>query len=496
MGVIGSKDKRNHQRVGKSVTSLFVLTPVLWAALPLTQGVDKAFASTGKWVDITNGSTFNGQWGTAVDQSSGDVFVTNALGGTVFKLAKGSTTWTDITYSAGFSHPLNIAVEQSSGDVFATDVGNNEIYKLAKNHTSWTPITPPSASVLGIAADNNGNLFVSDGQGGIYEELANSKTWLPITNTYVFFSPYGIAVDSSGNLFVADRGKGKNTVSEWNAATKTWSDISAGGSFKLPNSIAVDSYGNVFVANYGNYWDYMIEEGHHETNNTWTWTDVTNGGSFQGPEAVAVDTFGDLFVTNNYSRTIPAVFEYVVPHPINPFSIGTNWAWNAQYGVPYNNLQLQAASGHEQDTWSIVNGSLPAGLTLSSDGIISGTPTGENGTSTFTVQVKDASGQTATKTLSISVFGVHNLQVATSSLSSGVVGQSYQSKLSAVGGQGSYVWKVAQGKLPTGVTLSADGSLAGTPQKPGTYTFTVQTFDALGDSAAQYYVLNVANSKH
>ena len=52
-------------------------------------------------------------------------------------------------------------------------------------------------------------------------------------------------------------------------------------------------------------------------------------------------------------------------------------------GEPYTETIL-AATGDASITWSVSNGSLPAGLSLSKDGKITGTPTTE-GTSTFTV---------------------------------------------------------------------------------------------------------------
>jgi hypothetical protein len=53
-------------------------------------------------------------------------------------------------------------------------------------------------------------------------------------------------------------------------------------------------------------------------------------------------------------------------------------------------------------TWSLAAGALPAGLSLSADGVISGTPT-TIGTSTFTVKVTDAAGRVATQALSIAI---------------------------------------------------------------------------------------------
>ena len=56
---------------------------------------------------------------------------------------------------------------------------------------------------------------------------------------------------------------------------------------------------------------------------------------------------------------------------------------DGEVGEPYTETIL-AATGDASITWSVSNGSLPAGLSLSEDGKITGTPTTE-GTSTFTV---------------------------------------------------------------------------------------------------------------
>ena len=69
--------------------------------------------------------------------------------------------------------------------------------------------------------------------------------------------------------------------------------------------------------------------------------------------------------------------------------------------VPYGPVQLQTAGGTEPVTFSLV-GSLPAGLTLGADGIISGTPT-TDGSSSFTVKFTDAENGTCQQALSITI---------------------------------------------------------------------------------------------
>lgn len=64
--------------------------------------------------------------------------------------------------------------------------------------------------------------------------------------------------------------------------------------------------------------------------------------------------------------------------------------------------QLAASGGVAPYTWSVTSGSPPAGLTLSTGGTLSGTPTAA-GSSTFTVQVTDSSSASATKQFNVTV---------------------------------------------------------------------------------------------
>ena len=86
-----------------------------------------------------------------------------------------------------------------------------------------------------------------------------------------------------------------------------------------------------------------------------------------------------------------------------PLTITTASLANGIFGSAYNQ-SLIASGGTPAYTWSLVSGlgNLPGGLTLSSAGVISGTPSA-TGTSNFTVKVTDAASGTAQKALSITV---------------------------------------------------------------------------------------------
>jgi large repetitive protein len=149
---------------------------------------------------------------------------------------------------------------------------------------------------------------------------------------------------------------------------------------------------------------------------------------------------------------------------------------------------LTESGGTAPFTWSVSSGSLPAGISLSADGNLTGTPTAV-GTSSFTVKVTDANGQSATQATSISIAA--GVSTTFAAPPAGVVGAPYSDTLTATGGTTPYTWSVNAGSLPPGITLSAAGVLAGTPTTVGSYTFTVNVIDKNGGIATASITLVV-----
>jgi hypothetical protein len=117
-------------------------------------------------------------------------------------------------------------------------------------------------------------------------------------------------------------------------------------------------------------------------------------------------------VTDAAGTPISRTFTITV-NPPPALTITTTSLPSGTVGTPYpssaspTGFTLQASFGTPPYKWSIVSGtgSLPAGLSLSSSGLISGTPM-TAGTSTFTVRVQDSATPnpaTATKSLSITI---------------------------------------------------------------------------------------------
>jgi hypothetical protein len=130
-------------------------------------------------------------------------------------------------------------------------------------------------------------------------------------------------------------------------------------------------------------------------------------------------------------------------------------------------------------TWTVQSGNLPAGVTLSSQGQLSGTPTTE-GSYQFVVRAQ-AGGVSDTET---ETLVVRQPLVVSSPFQKGAVksevGVPYTAEQTATGGNGTFTWTLASGSLPIGVALAPSGALSGTPAAPGRFAFGLRVTDGEG----------------
>ena len=125
---------------------------------------------------------------------------------------------------------------------------------------------------------------------------------------------------------------------------------------------------------------------------------------------------------------------------------------------------LTASGGTAPYTFSIVVGSLPAGVTLTSSGLLSGFPTSA-GVTTFTVQAIDSQGNGGVRQYSLSIANAGYLPLT---LPGGTQGSAYSQQLSVSGGTAPYVYS-ALGNLPAGLSVSSGGLISGTPSVNGSF---------------------------
>jgi hypothetical protein len=182
------------------------------------------------------------------------------------------------------------------------------------------------------------------------------------------------------------------------------------------------------------------------------------------------------------SASLPLVIE-AVPLRITTMSVPIGRAETAYTASFY------AAGGSPPYQFATSDGSLAPGLTLNPSGSLSGTPTAA-GTYEFSVQVTDSEGQTASQTFSGIVR--ERLQILTETIPGMALDSPVSLILSASGGITPYEWRTQSGTLPNGIALSSDGRLSGTPDTPGTYTFTIEATDPEQQIAARAYSVVVA----
>lgn len=157
---------------------------------------------------------------------------------------------------------------------------------------------------------------------------------------------------------------------------------------------------------------------------------------------------------------------------------------SATVGTFYSSALVPSAGTPPYGPFAITAGFLPPGLSLNtSTGFISGTPT-TAGTWSYTAQVTDSIGGTATANCSIRVVSTPPppppllLSCAASSATNSLA---YSGSLIASGGTPGYTFSIAVGPLPTGLSLnSATGVISGTPTVNGVYPYTAKVVDSLG----------------
>jgi hypothetical protein len=160
------------------------------------------------------------------------------------------------------------------------------------------------------------------------------------------------------------------------------------------------------------------------------------------------------------------------------FAITTQILPEARLDTPYA-AKLEAG-GHifTSIAWSIGKGSLPAGLALSKDGVISGTPTAA-GASRFTAHA-EAIGDDSHTRIDERDFTLDVLQPLSISATRriGEVGSPFRSQLAAVGGTSTYTWSATG--LPDGLALDPAGTISGVPTTAGSFVAKVHVVDPGG----------------
>lgn len=202
-----------------------------------------------------------------------------------------------------------------------------------------------------------------------------------------------------------------------------------------------------------------------------------SAGNITGTPTTAGTSTVTAEVTDSRGTKASASFELVITRAL--LRITTAALPDGTVGSPYS-AAFAATGGTPPYQWAAVAG-YAAGLALSSEGALSGTP-GDPGEYTVYVQVTDGEGLTNTGAFPLRIVPA-SLTITTASLPGGTVGSAYSAGLSATGNSGPVTWSLSG--LPEGVTAGSDGTISGTPGAPGTFSVTVQASDGAGHNATR-----------
>ena len=155
-------------------------------------------------------------------------------------------------------------------------------------------------------------------------------------------------------------------------------------------------------------------------------------------------------------------------------------------GVPYS-VNFVGGNGVAPYQFLVSAGLLPAGLNLSGNGTLTGTPTSASAYS-FTITASDALGRELDLTGSGTVTGVLGILPPPVLLAN----TAFSGQLQATGGTGPYTFAVNSGTLPFGMSLGPNGLLTGVPTAPGSYVLVIQVIDGNGLSSDVTLTLSVA----
>ncbi len=164
---------------------------------------------------------------------------------------------------------------------------------------------------------------------------------------------------------------------------------------------------------------------------------------------------------------------------------------NGISGTPYSQ-QIGFAGGNGTTPTFTASGALPGGLTLSTSGLVSGTPTNAAAGASYSFNVTVSVGTQTSAPVAYTIIIPPLPTVTTTSLPNGNIGAAYSRQLNYNGGAGGTVsWAITSGSLPaiSGLTLSTSGLISGTPTTATTYSFSVAVTVGTQISAPQALTL-------
>jgi serine protease len=452
---------------------------------------------------------YGSQWGTQSTNSSGDVTLSgdpNAMAPYVQEFMKGLGTnnelWSGVMtqYCQGVAAGTQICPAGNTQHVGYPTGG-----ALAGVWVDESTASPSAASghQLGVEAVSAASHF------------GNTTAALNRNAQYVIISPHGTNPDNYQTQgFCAWHDYNGDSTLSGGAVSSSVGDVSFTNLPYIPDAGA--SCGQNFVNSNGPLDGVSIVEGHEyaetitdqnpaggytdssgaENGDKCAWiTPGTSGGSFDlsdGHGTFAVQTtWGND--GNNNNGTCQASHA-IVSNGGNTVTVTSPGNQSGTVGTAVS-LQISASDSASGQTLTFTATGLPAGLSISSSGLISGTPT-TAGSSTATVTATDTTGAhgSASFTWTISNPNGNTVTVTNPGNKTGTVGTAVSLQISASDSASGQTLTFTAAGLPTGLSISSSGLISGTPSAAGTFTVTVTATDTTGAHGSATFTWTISTA--
>jgi large repetitive protein len=458
----------------KYSTRVFLLAALLLIAVP-------AFAQFSITTSTLPGGSVGQSYNATITTTGGVPPVTFIVtGGSLppgLSLSQGSGIIFGTPQSAG-TYAFTVTAEGSAVGAAQIDTADLEI--TITSGLTILPATLPSASVgtpysVQLSATGSGPYYFSFAESG-----QNPPPWLNLSSAGLLSG----TPPAQGNFPI--------TIGVYDEASQAYAEsqfvliVNASVTFvttTLPSGTAGLSYSYTLQAAGGQPpYTFGLATGSLPSG-----MNLSPAGVISGTPSVPSFTTFSARVTD--STGAQAIRPFTLDIQVPPIDFTPTTLPNGAVGTPYASSFNPVGVG-QSFAFSLQSGSLPPGLSLSSAGLVSGTPTSAGA---FSFSVRLSSGQlSVTKAIQMAVQ-VPPLEILTTSLGDGQVGSPFAAQVQAQGGVPPHSFRVASGALPPGVTMNSSGALSGTPSVSGTYTLSVEVTDSATGVASKSYTIVVYN---
>ncbi len=358
-------------------------------------------------------------------------------------------------------------VVSAVGDDIGTNDAQGSAYVFTRNGVSWTQ-QQKLTSNIGYFLDHFGQSVAISGNTVVVGAYTSGVTQFSQGVAYVF--------TRNGAVWTQQQKLIANDAGEY--------DYFGGAVAISGNALVVGAYGDTINGQETQGSLYVF------TRNGSTWTQqqklIASDGAWNDFFAVGVAMSSDTIVAGalgddtgaNDSQGSAYVFSTPPPCPTLTFSPAS--LPNGAIGAAYQQA-VTVSGGTGPYTFSLGGTTLPPGISLSTSGLLSGTPTTTGAYPFRIVATNTSTGCSASRSYTLTIESCPTLVLEPQSLPDGTIGSPYNVTLAATGGTAPYRF-VVQGALPTGLSLSTHGVLSGTPTTEGTSEFRIQIMDANGCS--------------